>query len=103
VDILESPPVHDVVAGRNMVSFKSTATNVTAADYLEGTKYVIGIYGLKNGVRFLIPGPPCDDPMETDLDYGWHSRNQGQSIHKCGSVDHGGADNDKSINRTKHR
>jgi len=33
-------PAHDVVAGRNMVGFKSTATNVTAADYLDGTEYV---------------------------------------------------------------
>jgi hypothetical protein len=31
-----------------MVGFKSTADNVTAEDYLEGTEYA-RIYGFKNG------------------------------------------------------
>ncbi len=51
-----------MVAGWNMVGFKSTANNVTADDYLEGTEYA-RIYGFKNGAWFLIP-PPYDDPME---------------------------------------
>lgn len=34
------PPAYDVVVGWNMVGFKSTATNVTAQDYLGGTEYV---------------------------------------------------------------
>jgi len=63
------PPAYDVVAGWNMVGFKSTATNVTATDYLAGTEYV-RIYGFKNGAWFLISGPPYDNPkMEPGLGY----------------------------------
>jgi nitrogen fixation protein len=50
------PPAYDVVVGWNMVGFKSTATNVTAADYLAGTEYV-RIYWFEYGTWFLIPGP----------------------------------------------
>jgi hypothetical protein len=50
-----------------MVGFKSTANNVTAEDYLEGTEYA-RIYGFENGAWFLIP-PPYDDPMEPGLGY----------------------------------
>jgi len=63
------PPAYDVVVGWNMVGFKSTATNVTATDYLAGTEYV-RIYGFKNGAWFLISGPPFDNPkMEPGLGY----------------------------------
>jgi hypothetical protein len=63
------PPAYDVVVGWNMVGFKSTATNVTATDYLAGTEYV-RIYGFKNGAWFLISGPPFDSPkMEPGLGY----------------------------------
>jgi hypothetical protein len=63
------PPTYDVVVGWNMVGFKSTASNVTAADYLDCTKCV-RIYGYKNGTWFLIPGPDYDDPeMEPGLGY----------------------------------
>ena len=63
------PPAYDVVAGWNMVGFKSTATNVTAEDYLAGTEYV-RIYGFKNGAWFTIPGPTYDDPkMEPGRGY----------------------------------
>jgi hypothetical protein len=48
VDPPELPPAHDVAVGGKMVGFKSTATSVTAEDYLEGTEYV-RIYGFKNG------------------------------------------------------
>jgi hypothetical protein len=50
-----------------MVGFKSTANNVTAEDYLEGTEYA-RIYGFENGAWFLIP-PPYDDPMEPGTIY----------------------------------
>jgi hypothetical protein len=62
------PPTYDVVAGWNMVGFKSTATNVTAEDYLAGTEYV-RIYGYKNGAWFFIPGPPYLGYMEPGLGY----------------------------------
>ena len=63
------PPAYDVVAGWNMVGFKSIASNVTAKDYLDGTFYV-RIYLFKNGVWDLIPGPDYDDPkMEPGLGY----------------------------------
>jgi hypothetical protein len=69
VDPPELPPAHDVAVGGKMVGFKSTATSVTAEDYLEGTEYV-RIYGFENGTWFLIPGPPYDDPkMEPGLGY----------------------------------
>jgi len=62
------PPAYDVVAGWNMVGFKSTA-NVTAAAYLDGTEYV-RIYGFKDGAWFTIPGPVYDNPeMEPGLGY----------------------------------
>lgn len=61
------PPAYDVVVGWNMVGFKSTATNVTAADYLDGTKYV-RIYWFENGTWFTIPDPDVD-PMEPGLGY----------------------------------
>lgn len=54
------PPTYDVVAGWNMVGFKST-NNVTAADYLNGTDYV-RIYGFKDGAWFTIPGPNYNTP-----------------------------------------
>jgi hypothetical protein len=50
------PPAYDVVVGWNMVGFKNTAYNVTAADYLAGTEYV-RIYWFEYGTWFLIPGP----------------------------------------------
>lgn len=63
------PPTYDVVTGWNMVGFKSTATNVTAEDYLAGTEYV-RIYGFENGTWFFIPGPPYDNPvMKPGLGY----------------------------------
>jgi hypothetical protein len=62
------PPTYDVVVGWNMVGFKSTATNVTAEDYLIGTEYV-RIYGFKNGAWFFIPGPPYTAYMEPGLGY----------------------------------
>jgi hypothetical protein len=62
------PPTYDVVVGWNMVGFKSTATNVTAADYLSGTEYV-RIYGFKNGAWFTIPGPAYNATMEPGLGY----------------------------------
>jgi hypothetical protein len=58
------PPTYDVVAGWNMVGFKSipwNANNVTAEDYLVGTEYV-RIYGYENGTWFFIPGPPYNSP-----------------------------------------
>jgi len=55
------PRAYDVVVGWNMVGFKSTATNVTATDYLDGTQYV-RIYGFEDGAWFFIPGPPYDNP-----------------------------------------
>lgn len=61
VDPPELPPAYDVVVGWNMVGFKSRATNVTAADYLDGTIYV-RIYGFENGTWFTIPGPPYEYP-----------------------------------------
>ena len=62
------PPTYDVVVGWNMIGLKAT-NNVTAPDYLEGTKCV-RIYGYKNGTWFLIPGPDYDDPeMEPGLGY----------------------------------
>ncbi len=62
------PPYYDVVAGWNMVGFKSTATNVTAADYLAGTEYV-RVYGFKNGAWFLIPEPYENPKLEPGLGY----------------------------------
>jgi len=61
------PPAYDVVAGWNMVGFKSTAANVTALTYLDGTDYV-RIYLYKNGVWDLIPSP-YSDFMEPGLGY----------------------------------
>lgn len=61
------PPAYDVVAGWNMVGFKSTATNVTAADYLAGTE-PIRIYGFKDDAWFMI-SPPYNDPMVPGLGY----------------------------------
>jgi hypothetical protein len=62
------PPTYDVVAGWNMVGLKAT-NNVTAADYLYGTRYV-RIYGYENGTWFLIPGPNYNYPeMEPGLGY----------------------------------
>ena len=69
VDPPELPPAYGVVAGWNMVGFKSTATNVTAEDYLAGTEYV-RIYYFENDAWFLIPGPPYDNPkMEPGFGY----------------------------------
>jgi hypothetical protein len=63
------PPTYDVVAGWNMVGFKSTATNVTAEDYLAGIEPV-RIYGFENGAWFFIPGPPYNNPkMKPGLGY----------------------------------
>jgi hypothetical protein len=63
------PPTYDVVAGWNMVGFKSTATNVTAEDYLARTAPV-RIYGFENGAWFFIPGPPYSNPkMKPGLGY----------------------------------
>ena len=63
------PPAYDVVVGWNMVGFKSTAINVTALTYLDGTDYV-RIYLYKNGAWDLIPGPNYDSPkMEPGLGY----------------------------------
>jgi len=63
------PPTYDVVAGWNMVGFKSTATNITAEDYLAGTEPV-RIYGFENGAWFFIPGPPYNNPkMKPGLGY----------------------------------
>jgi hypothetical protein len=62
------PPTYEVVIGWNMVGFKSTATNVTAEDYLDGTEYV-RIYWFENGAWFTIPGPPYDDPMKPGYGY----------------------------------
>jgi hypothetical protein len=62
------PPTYDVVVGWNMVGFKSTADNVTAADYLAGTEYV-RIYGFENGEWFLIPGPSYNTTMVPGLGY----------------------------------
>ena len=61
------PRAYDVVAGWNMVGFKSTATNVTAADYLAGTE-PIRIYGFKDDAWFMI-SPPYNDPMVPGLGY----------------------------------
>jgi len=49
------PHDYDVVAGWNMVGFKSTADNVTVEVYLAGTEY-IKIYGFEDGAWFTIPG-----------------------------------------------
>jgi hypothetical protein len=64
----ELPPTYDVVAGWNMVGFKSTANNVTAVDYLAGTHYV-RIYGFKDGAWFTIPGPSYNTTMVPGLGY----------------------------------
>jgi hypothetical protein len=61
------PPSYDVVAGWNMIGFKSTATNMTAETYLDGTQYV-RIYLYKNGAWDLIPSP-YSDFMEPGLGY----------------------------------
>jgi len=61
------PPAYDVVVGWNMVGFKSTAINVTADTYLDGTEYV-RIYLYKNGAWDLIPSP-YNDFMEPGLGY----------------------------------
>jgi len=62
------PRDYDVVAGWNMVGFKS-ATNVTAKDYLDGTEYV-RIYGFENDTWFTIPGPNYTTPeMEPGRGY----------------------------------
>lgn len=62
------PPAYGVVAGWNMVGFKSTATNITAKTYLAGTEYV-RIYGFKNGAWFLIPEPYENPKLEPGLGY----------------------------------
>jgi nitrogen fixation protein len=66
------PPTYDVVVGWNMVGFKSipwNANNVTAKDYLEGTKYV-RIYFFESGTWFLIAGPDYNNPkMKPGLGY----------------------------------
>jgi len=62
------PAAFCVMPRSNMVGFKSTATNVTAEDYLDGTKYV-RIYGFKNGAWFFIPGPPYAGYLEPGLGY----------------------------------
>jgi hypothetical protein len=61
------PPAYDVVVGWNMVGFKSTAANVAAQTYLDGTEYV-RIYFYKNGAWDLIPSP-YSDFMEPGLGY----------------------------------
>ena len=61
------PPAYDVVAGWNMVGFKSTATNITAEDYLDGTDYV-RIYWFEDGTWFTIPKPD-EYMMEPGLGY----------------------------------
>jgi hypothetical protein len=61
------PPAYDVVVGWNMIGFKSTAGNVTAETYLDGTEYV-RIYLYKNGAWDLIPSP-YSDFMEPGLGY----------------------------------
>ncbi|MFC1927274.1 hypothetical protein ACFLW7_01650 [Chloroflexota bacterium] len=61
------PPAYDVVVGWNMVGFKSTATDVAAEDYLDGTEYV-RIYYYENGTWSLIPAP-YTDYMEPGLGY----------------------------------
>ncbi len=61
------PPAYNVVVGWNMVGFKSTATNVAAADYLDGTEYV-RIYLFKNGAWDLIPAP-YSEFLEPGLGY----------------------------------
>ena len=99
VDPPELPPAYDVVVGWNMVGFKSTATNITAEIYLDGTGYV-RIYYFENGAWFLIPGRLMMTPWSQASATGWHSQSQEQFIHKCGSVKYGDADNDKPINRT---
>jgi hypothetical protein len=71
--VIVDPPAllsaYEVVVGWNMVGFKSTATNVTATDYLAGTEYV-RIYYFENGTWYLIPGPPYDNPkMKPGLGY----------------------------------
>ncbi|MGB5926205.1 MAG: hypothetical protein WBH01_08990 [Dehalococcoidia bacterium] len=60
------PPAYDVVAGWNMVGFKSTI-NKTAVSYLAGTVYV-RIYYYENGQWELIPADYTDD-MEPGLGY----------------------------------
>jgi hypothetical protein len=57
------PPVYDVVAGWNMVGFKSTA-DMSAADYLNAMagKYT-RIYGFDNGAWFTIPPPDYTNPQ----------------------------------------
>jgi hypothetical protein len=62
-----APAEYEVCDGWNMVGFKSTATNVAAADYLEGTEYV-RIYFFKNGTWDLIP-PQYSEFMEPGLGY----------------------------------
>ena len=61
------PPAYDVVVGWNMIGFKSTATDVPADDYLDGTEYV-RIYYFENGTWSLIPAP-YTDYMEPGLGY----------------------------------
>jgi hypothetical protein len=61
------PPTYDVVVGWNMVGFKSIATNVTAEDYLYGTKYV-RIYYFKSGYWYVISAP-ASYYMEPGLGY----------------------------------
>jgi hypothetical protein len=61
------PPTYDVVAGWNMVGFKSTANNVTAADYLKGIEPV-RIYYFEGGVWKLIP-TPFSEFMKPGLGY----------------------------------
>jgi hypothetical protein len=51
-----------------MVGFKSTTTNVTAADYLDGTEYV-RIYWIENGTWFTIPEPYEVPNMKPGLGY----------------------------------
>jgi hypothetical protein len=58
----QPPPAYPVVVGWNMVGFKNTADNVTAAAYLAGTEYV-RIYGFNAGAWFTIPGPSYNTTM----------------------------------------
>ena len=74
------PPTHGAVAGWNMVGFNSTATNVTATDYLAGTKCV-RIYYSENGTWSLIPGRPYDNPeTEPGLAY-WVAFTEPETIY----------------------
>gem|GEM_PF-1433090 len=75
------PPVYDVVAGWNMVGFKSIA-DMSAVDYLNAMagKYT-RIYGFENGAWFTIPPPNYNNPlMKPGLGY-WVSFTQDGDIY----------------------